>query len=136
MKNRIISGASLSALGLLIAFGPQFIFKPCGIMGDSYSHCHWSIQGDMAAGMMIAALGACLFVFSEAKTRFGLSIGIFLSGIIALIIPNGLIGGCSSMAMACHKAAFPALSVYSLLVIIGALANMAYLELKPRLAPR
>jgi hypothetical protein len=34
------------------------------------------------------------------------------------------------MAMACHKVAFPALSVYSLLVMIGSLANMAYLDSK------
>jgi hypothetical protein len=58
MKNRILSGGGAALLGLLIAFGPLFIFKPCGLMGDSYSHCHWSIQGDMAAGLMIAALGA------------------------------------------------------------------------------
>ncbi|GHV49275.1 hypothetical protein AGMMS49579_00490 [Spirochaetia bacterium] len=133
MKNRILSGGGAALLGLLIAFGPLFIFKPCGTE-DSFSHCHWSIQGDMGIGVIIAALGICLIVFSDPRTRFGLTIGIFFMGIVALLIPNWLIGGCSMMTMRCHKYAFPALTVYGILVVVGSLANLYYLDGKTKKA--
>jgi hypothetical protein len=128
MKNRIISGGGAALLGLLIAFGPQFVFKPCGKMGDAFSHCHWSIQGDMGIGIIITALGICLIIFSDPRTRFGLTIGVFFMSIVALLIPHGLIGGCNSMEMRCHKYAFPALTVYSILVLALSLANLYYLD--------
>jgi hypothetical protein len=128
MKNRIISGGGAALLGLLIALGPQFLFKPCGTSGDSFSHCHWSIQGEIGIGMIIAALGICLMVFTDPKTRLGLTIGIFFASIVALLIPNALIGGCNSLSMRCHRIAFPALTVYSILVLAGAMVNMIYLD--------
>jgi hypothetical protein len=128
MKNQIISGTVTIALGLLIAFGPQFIFKVCNATEDGFPQCHWSAQAEIGMGMVLVALGGCFLVFAEQKTRFGLTIGVFLISIIALLIPHFLIGGCSMMSMACRRVAFPALSVISILLLVGAVANMFFLE--------
>jgi hypothetical protein len=132
MKNRMISGAVTVALGLLVAFGPQFIFKVCTYMDDAYPRCHWSAQGEIGIGMIIAALGAALLLFADRNIRFGITLGIFFASIIALSIPHVLIGGCAMMSMDCRRVAFPVLSVISILLLLGSLANMFFLEWKDR----
>jgi hypothetical protein len=99
MKNRIISGAVTIALGLLVALGPQFLFKVCNTMGDGFPRCHWSGQGEIGIGMLIAVLGIALLLFTESNVRLGLTIGVFFSSIIALCIPHALIGGCGMRNM-------------------------------------
>jgi hypothetical protein len=130
MKNRIIGGVSAVVLGLLVALGPQFLFKVCETMGDTFMKCHWSAQAEIGIGALIAALGIAITLFSSPKTRLGLVIGIFLSGILALLIPHVLIGGCSMPSMQCRKIAFPAITVIGILILIGAALNAIYLARK------
>jgi hypothetical protein len=130
MKNRVISASTTAILGLLIALGPQFLFKVCPIMGDMIMKCHWSAQAEIGIGGLIVALGIALVVFGNPKTRLGLSIGVFLSGVLALLIPHVLIGGCSGHTMACRKITFPAITVISILLLIGSALNVLYLARK------
>jgi hypothetical protein len=118
MKKAIILGSVGILLGLLIALGPQFLFKVCGHGESGFPHCHWSAQAEIGIGLLIAALGICMIVFTDEKTRLGLLIGIFLTSIIALAIPNLLIGGCGMMSMQCRKVAFPALTVESVILLV------------------
>ena len=145
MKKVIISGAIIILLGLLIALGPQFLFKVCnGNMASSESTsenaddccaepaqssccgpsasslpiCHWSARAEIGIGMLIAALGACMIVFTDSKTHLGLLIGVFLASIIALGIPYALIGGCDTITMQCRKVGFPAIAVESIVLLV------------------
>jgi len=130
MKIRIIGGAAAIVLGLLIALGPQFLFKVCEPMGEMIMKCHWTAQAEIGIGAFIAALGIALLIFADVKTRLGLAIAVFLSGILALLIPHVLIGGCAMDTMPCRKIAFPAITVISILLIIGAGLYTAYLARK------
>jgi hypothetical protein len=130
MKNRIISGGAAVVSGLLIALGPQFLFKVCPVMGDMIMKCHWSAQAEIGIGGLIAALGIGLVIFANPHTRLGLTIGAFLSGILALLIPHVLIGGCPSTHMACRKISFPAITVIGVLLLIGMALNALYLARK------
>ncbi|GHV74818.1 hypothetical protein AGMMS49940_21200 [Spirochaetia bacterium] len=134
MKNNTISGAVTILLGLLIVFGPQFLFKACELMEGSIPRCHWSIQADTGIGMIINMFGICLIVFSNQLIQFGLTIGIFFASIFALSVPHILIGGCGMMSMACRRVAFPALSVIGVLVLAGSAANIVYLGGKTKTA--
>jgi hypothetical protein len=143
MKKGIIFGAVVVLLGLLIALGPQFLFKVCGqAMASNASEemadccavpeesgccapavksvpvCHWSARAEIGIGLLIAALGACMLVFTDAKTQLGLIIGVFMASLIALAIPHALIGGCGSMAMSCRRVAFPALTIESVILLV------------------
>jgi hypothetical protein len=60
-------------------------------------------------------------------TRLGLGVSVFLSGILALLSPHVLIGGCDMHAMPCRKIAFPAITSISILLLIGAGLYTAYL---------
>ncbi|MDR2111193.1 MAG: DUF4418 family protein [Spirochaetaceae bacterium] len=127
MKNRIVSGGAVLAAGLLIALGPWFLFKVCPVMGDMVMKCHWSARAETGVGGLIAALGIALVVFAAPKTRLGLTIGIFLAGVLALLIPHTLIGGCVTHSMPCRIITFPALTVISILLLITAAFNALYL---------
>jgi hypothetical protein len=127
MKNRIASGAAVIVFGLLIALGPQFLFKVCPVAGDVIMKCHWSAQAEIGVGGLIAALGIALVVFASLHTRLGLTIGVFLSGILALLIPHALIGGCPMHGMACRKITFPAITVIGVLLLLGMALNGLYL---------
>ena len=127
MKNRIILGVVVVVFGLLIALGPQFLFKVCPVVGDVIMKCHWSAQAEIGVGALIAALGIALIVFANPKTRLGLTIGVLLSGILVLLIPHALIGGCPGHLMPCRKITFPALTVISILLLIMAAVNVLYL---------
>jgi hypothetical protein len=61
-----------------------------------------------------------------------LTIGIFLSGVLALLIPHALIGGCVMHNMPCRKIAFPAITVISILLLIAAALNGLYLALSKK----
>ena len=130
MKRTVIFAAIIIALGALIALGPQFLFKVCAHGDDGYPRCHWSGQAEIGLGFLIAALGACMIVFPDPKTRLGLSIGVFMAGIIALCIPNALIGGCGMMTMQCRKVAFPALTAESVVLLVFAAVTTVYVAMK------
>jgi hypothetical protein len=128
MKNRIISGGATIVFGLLIALGPQFLFPVCPIVGDIVMKCHWSARAEIGiGGPLIAGLGIALFFFANPKIRLGLTIGIFLSGVLALLIPHVLVGGCVMHTMPCRKITFPAITVISILLLIMAVLNGLYL---------
>jgi len=141
MKKTIICGSIVIILGLFIALGPKFIFKVCdrtmastestkdccaepeqssccNTSASSLPVCNWSSQAEIGMGLLIAALGACMIVYPDQKTHLGLLIGIFFSSIVALAIPNFLIGGCVAMTMRCRKIAFPALTIESAVLLV------------------
>lgn len=153
MKRGIIIGTITIILGLLIALGPQFLFKvcspsvmtttevstddcgddgTCGCSGTTFSYpiCHWSARAEIGIGLLITAVGMCFIIFTDLRTQQGLTIGIFLASIIALSIPHVLIGGCGIMTMACRRLSFPILSILCIVLLIGCIINLINTEKK------
>jgi len=130
MKRSIIFAAVVIALGFLIALGPQFLFKVCAHGEESFPHCHWSAQAEIGIGLLIAALGICMIVFTDVRTRLGLLIGILLASIIALAVPHTLIGGCGMMSMQCRKVAFPALTIESVVLLVFSAVIITVIAIK------
>jgi hypothetical protein len=129
LKNRIIYGVGVTALGVLISLGPQYIFKVCEPMARGrFMTCHWTGRAEIGVGFMIAALGLLSLTFKSAKTRLGLACAVFLSGAAALSVPHILIGGCAMETMACRTTAFPALTVLSVLAMAGSALEIFYLR--------
>jgi hypothetical protein len=128
VKNRVISGAGAAIAGLLISLGPQYLFKLCSPMADGrWMKCHWTGQAEIGVGILVILLGGALIFFPDNKVRLGLSIAVLLSGILALLLPHVLIGGCAMETMNCRAVTFPALTVISILTIAGFAANTVYL---------
>jgi hypothetical protein len=133
VKKNMISGAATFFLGFLIALGPQFLFKVCDTQSGDVLRCFWMVRAAICVGILIAAFGVCLFFFPCPKVRQGLSIGVFLTGIVAVIITHkNFIGGCIAMEAVCRRLTLPALTVLGTLVILSAFLNLIYLEKKTK----
>lgn len=133
MKNRLISGIGAILAGLLVAVGPQTIFRLCGPKPDgTWMKCHWTGQAELGVGLFIAALGVLLLVFSNEKVRLGLSLAAVLAGVLVLLLPTALIGGCSMSTMNCQRLTFPALEILGSLTVAGFTFNSVFLLLGGR----
>jgi hypothetical protein len=133
MKNRIITGVAAIVAGLLIALGPQYMFRLCPQTADGHwMTCHYTGNAEIGVGLLIAVLGAALLLFSSPRTRLGLSLALALTGVLALLLPTVLIGGCMMETMACRRVTFPALTVLSSLVLAGFALNSFYLARRAR----
>jgi hypothetical protein len=125
VKKQLLYGILVIIFGLLVALGPQFLFKVCNAAEENFPRCHWSARAEMGIGIIITALGICILLFiDESKIRQGLSIGIFFTSIVALLIPHTLIGGCNMMTMQCRRVAFPVLSVICIILLLSAITNI------------
>ncbi|MCL2210570.1 MAG: DUF4418 family protein [Treponema sp.] len=119
MKRTIIFCALVAVSGLLIAFGPYFIFKACSAgCCSEYPTCYWMTGTLRGIGIIIAGLGIFSVLYNDPKTQLGISIAICLTGIIALLVTHVIIGGCALKNMNCRLVAIPALTVIEIFVII------------------
>lgn len=125
MKKNKIAGLIYIFLGLFLAISPQTFFPVCEKM-EKVMKCHWSAQAEIGVGIIIAVLGILLIVFKSKETQIALSLAGFISGIVSLLIPTLLIGGCKKPDMICRTHAFPAIYFASAVLIIFSLAYIVY----------
>jgi hypothetical protein len=131
----ILKGAAAAALGLVLALGPKFLFKACsldcGCCGE-FPQCLWSTQAVLGLGIMIAALGMCMIIFPNPKIQFGLLVSIFVTAVIAILIPYALIGGCPGRNMADYRRAFPGIAIVSAITLAYSAALTFFIIRKNR----
>jgi hypothetical protein len=133
MKNRLLSGIAVAVLGLLIALVPVCIFPTCSRAietaagGTVPMKCFWSGRAEIGIGLLILCGGVLLAVFRSPLARIGISVMTALTGVLALLVPTLLIGGCEMPTMPCRMATFPALDVLSVLTVAACAANAVYL---------
>lgn len=126
MKNRIITGIFYIISGLLIAAGPQTIFKVCAAK-EMVMKCHWSARALIAAGG-ITVIGGILYLFADLiRIRFNISILVLASYIASILIPSVLTGGCENKMMTCQSLTFPLIYVISSAALLYIAGNAVYL---------
>jgi hypothetical protein len=94
--------------------------------------CHWTGQAEIGVGLYIAALGVLLAILKPPAERIGVSICISAAGVLIILFPYLLIGGCSMKTMPCHTKAFPSLLVIGVFTIIAFIINVVYLTAEKR----
>ncbi|SHI03137.1 protein of unknown function [Sporobacter termitidis DSM 10068] len=133
MKNRLLSGIAVAVFGLLLALVPVCIFPACAKVietaagGTVPMKCFWSGQAEIGVGLLILCGGVLLIVFKSPLTRIGVSVMTALAGVLGLLVPTLLIGGCEMSTMACRMTTFPAAVVLSILTVAACAANAHYL---------
>jgi hypothetical protein len=133
VKNRLLSGIAIAALGLLIALVPVCIFPACSKMietaagGTVPMKCFWSGRAEIGIGLLILSGGVLLAFFKSAPVRIGISLMTALTGVLGILVPTLLIAGCEMPAMTCRMTTFPALNILNVLTIAAGLANVIYL---------
>lgn len=133
MKNRLLSGIAFTVLGLLIALVPVCIFPTCSKVietaagGTVPMKCFWSGRAELGIGLLILCAGVLTVLFRSAPLRLGISMMTALTGILGILVPTLLIGGCEMEMMACRMGTFPAVTILSGLTVVVAVANALYL---------
>ncbi|MDR1640570.1 MAG: DUF4418 family protein [Clostridiales bacterium] len=135
MKNRLIAGPLAAISGLLVAIGPQTMFKICDPSHHSVSNCFWTGQALIGVGSVLATLGVIYIFIASQQTRAGLSLAIASDAVLAFLIANVLIGMDSNPMMACRTTTLPILNIISVLTFVFAIGNTIYLAAKGRVVP-
>jgi hypothetical protein len=126
MKNSIITGILFLISGLLLIFGPTYLFKVCPV-DEMIMKCHWSVQGEIGIGIIVISLGLLLF-FSKAKeSRIVLNIIAIITYLVAILIPTVLIGGCENNKMSCQSLTFPVIYLIAGINIMYIIINIYFL---------
>ncbi len=133
MKNRLLPGIAIAALGLLTTLVPVCIFPACSKVietaagGTVPMKCFWSGRAEIGVGLLILCGGVLISFSRSPLTRVGISMMTALAGILAILVPAVLIGGCEMETMPCRMTTFPSLTVLGGLTAAVALANVVYL---------
>jgi hypothetical protein len=127
---KMFLGISLAVIALAIAIMPSF--TDCQSQGKSITlangktipmKCHWTAKAEIGVGVPILAVGAML-PFTRRKSGFYmLSVMGVVLGAVAILLPNNLIGVCTS-GMPCDTVMQPALTALGGLVIAGSLGGL------------
>lgn len=135
MKNRIFMTFFLLIAGILIAVGPHTIFEVCDT-SEMVMKCHWSAQAEIGTGLLIITGAILYFLFKDWQSKTVISFFTIAVGIVTILIPKVLIGGCGSGRMPCQSTAFPAIYLISSAIIIFSAVNIFYLLKKQGIRKR
>ncbi|MDR0671525.1 MAG: DUF4418 family protein [Oscillospiraceae bacterium] len=128
MRQRALTGAAYVALGALIALGPQFVFAICDQTEHGVTTCFWTARAELGVGGAAAALGLLVILLGRTPgVCAGLSAAFAVNGVLALLLPDVLIGVCEHPHMACRLATLPALNLIGALAALLGAANAARL---------
>jgi len=116
MKQKITSIGTL-IVGLLLAFGPQFIFKPCPTT-EKFMKCFWSCKALIVVGAVIAIIALLQLIAKEKESKKLLSVAALALLVSAILIPTVIIGGCAKPEMACKMLTFPVTHSLSVIGIV------------------
>ncbi|MBQ7086621.1 MAG: DUF4418 family protein [Clostridia bacterium] len=116
MKQKITSIGTL-IVGLLLAFGPQFIFKPCPTT-EKFMKCFWSCKALIVVGAVIAIIALLQLMAKEKESKKLLAVAALALLVSAILIPTVIIGGCAKPDMACKMLTFPVTHSLSVIGIV------------------
>ena len=104
-KKRIISVGTI-LLGLLLAWGPQFLFRPCPTT-EKVMKCFWSCRALIVVGCVLVLIGLLQFFIKSGEAYRALAAAALALFLGAILIPTVVIGGCMKEDMACRLLTFP-----------------------------
>ncbi|NLK94221.1 MAG: DUF4418 family protein [Clostridiales bacterium] len=125
-KIRVIFGLFNLICGVLLIIGPQTLFKVCEST-EKVMKCYWSTRALIGIGILIVVSALLIFIFKDLGEQKVLSILNIFYGLVAILIPKILIGGCKAVTMKCVSLTFPAVYLISSSIIIFSLAYLIYL---------
>jgi hypothetical protein len=120
-------GITLVILALAIAIIPTF--TDCQSQGKSITlangktipmKCHWTGVAEIATAVPLIGVGVMMIPSRRKSNLMSLGIMGSLLGIMAVLLPNKLIGVCSS-SMVCNTVMQPSLTALGALAIVGGL---------------
>lgn len=129
MKNRVGIGIVYLILGVLLIVGPMTFISVCP-QGEKIMKCFWTQRAELGVGVVFVMSGLFMMLLKSESVRLGMSISNALLGILTILMPAVLIGGCKKADMACRSITFPVFYVIGAIAIIVSVVNCLYLRKK------
>lgn len=120
----------LIILSLVIGIVPQY--TDCQSQGMAIElpngktipmKCHWTATAELAVAVPLLATGVMLLIARRRETSLMLAAMGLILGVFTVLLPNVLIGVCSS-AMMCNLVMQPLLTLCGVLVIAASVAAL------------
>lgn len=129
MKNKITNILFYIIMGVLLASGPYTLFQVCDT-SEKIMKCWWSVRAETGIGALLIFSGILILVLKSKEALYAINLYNIVIGIVAIVIPNVLIGGCGKETMPCRSLTFPSIYIISAVVILFSIGNVIYLKKK------
>ena len=124
MKNKIME-IILLIVSLIFMIGTLSFLKPCGPAEDgSFMACHWAGQALIGVSVVLLVLSVILLILRSEPMKQGLAIAVIPVGILAAVIPGGLIHLCMMETMRCHAVMRPGAMCFGIVIAVLALIEI------------
>lgn len=131
MKNHVLNALIYILTGLAIAVGPYTLFKVCDT-SEMVMKCWWTVRAETAIGGLLVFSGILILLLRKKEITYAVNLYNVAAGIVALLIPTVLIGGCGKSIMPCRSTTFPAIYIISVIVILFSIGNVIYQSRKQK----
>ncbi|HEX3077184.1 MAG TPA: DUF4418 family protein [Lachnospiraceae bacterium] len=116
-KNKLLILIVYLIAAIVYIFGPLTIFKICEAE-DHPMKCYWSSKAEIGIALILVVVAVLNYFSKTTREKTFLAILAIALGIVAILIPSVLIGGCGMKTMPCQKSTFPAYYVTSAILIV------------------
>ncbi len=137
MKKNLLSTLIFDGCEILVAIflviGINFWFNACGAKDDgTYMNCHNALVIVKALSYLLLSLSIIKCIIPYRNMKAGISIGIFGSSLIMILVPNTLINLCQMDMMVCNSSMKPWTLVFGILFMTYSLLEIIYALFKAR----
>lgn len=126
MNKDKIFGIIYAIAGALIMLGPKTLFAVCNKVKEDGSHmtCYYTSQTEIGVGIGIIMFGLMILLLKDRIGKVVAICGVLFLSVMALVVPNWLIGVCKGKMMQCHIVTLPALNIISAFLFILCVLHM------------
>ena len=117
LKGNILGIAELIA-ALVLIIGALTFFSACESENGMHMACHWAQNAVALSGVVIALLSAVRVFIPNRDIKTGLMLGIFITAVSVIFIPNTVISLCMMDTMRCHTIFKPAVIITASVIAV------------------
>ncbi len=126
-----VIGYMQAAVSIVYLVGIRTFLAPCGPKDDgSWMVCHWAGQAVTGLAAVLVVLAALRLLLPGPAYRMGVSASMIPVALLGALLPGKLIGLCMMDTMRCHAVTRPGAVVFSVLLAVLSLADLAVLRKK------
>lgn len=125
MKKRIsVLNIIILIVSIVFLAGTLSFLKPCGPKEDgSFMSCHWAGQTLVGIAVVIIVMAILLLLLPAAESKMGTALAMIPVGILAAVIPGGLIHLCMMETMRCHAVMKPGARCFGIIIAVLAVIS-------------
>ncbi len=118
-----LCGIGMIAEGLMLIFGPYYIWGTCGYNSEKVMVCRLSCNIEIMLGILIILFGT---LFMRNKKQVLCGCGYISMNLLGVLVPSVLVGSCKMASMKCNVVTFPIVYIVCILSIIYGICIIYY----------